>query len=96
MMDVSKLNGVKVIAADSFTLGEVDGANVDTKQWRITHLKVGLSDDATRELGFSKPLLGSVKICLPVENVSGYGDVVTLKKSLIELKGSDECKGKRK
>ena len=96
MMDVSKLNGVKVIAADSFTLGEVDGANVDTKQWRITHLKVGLSDDATRELGFNKPLLGSIKICVPVETISGYGDVVTLKKSLMELKGSDECRAKRR
>ena len=96
MMDVSRLNGTKVIAADSFTLGEVDGANVDTKQWRVTHLKVGLSDDATRELGFSKPLLGSVKICLPVENIAGYGDVVTLKKSLMELKGSDMCKSKSK
>ena len=96
MMDVSKLNGVRVIAADSFTLGEVDGANVDTKQWRITHLKVGLTDDATRELGFNKPLLGSVKVCLPVESISGYGDVVTLSKSLMELKGSDECKARRK
>ena len=96
MMDVSRLNGVKVIASDSFTLGEVDGANVDTKQWRVTHLKVGLSDDATRELGFSKPLLGSVKICLPVENIAGYGDVVTLRKSLMELKGSEVCKSKSK
>lgn len=96
MMDASKLNGVRVIAADSFTLGEVDGVNVDTKQWKVTHLKVGLTDDATRELGFSKPLLGSVKICLPVETIAGYGDVVTLRKSLMELKGSDECKTSRR
>ncbi|HUV61588.1 MAG TPA: hypothetical protein VMW71_05415 [Thermoplasmata archaeon] len=96
MMDVSKLNGVKVIAADSFSLGEVDGANVDTKEWRITHLKIELSDDASRELGLSKPLFGSVKICVPVGNVSGYGDVVTLNKSLMELKGSEECKVKHK
>ena len=95
MMDVSKLNGVSVITADSFTLGEVEGANVDTKGWKITHVKVGLSDDATRELGYSKPLLGSVRICLPVEVIAGYGDVITLKKSLVELKGSDICKSKR-
>jgi sporulation protein YlmC with PRC-barrel domain len=95
MMDVAKLNGVKVITADSYTLGEVEGVNVDTKNWKVTHTKVGLTDEATRELGYSKPLLGSVKICLPVDFVSGYGDVVTLKKSLLELKGSDECKVKR-
>ncbi len=95
MMEVAKLNGVKVITANSFTLGEVEGSNVDTKSWKITHLKVELTDEATRELGFSKPLLGSVKICLPIENVAGYGDVVTLRKSLMDLKGSDECKTKR-
>jgi sporulation protein YlmC with PRC-barrel domain len=95
MMDVSKMNGVKVITANSYTLGEVEGANVDTKSWAMTHVKVGLSDEATRELGYSKPLLGSVKICLPVESIAGYGDVMTLKKTLMELKGSNECKAKR-
>ena len=95
MMDVSKMNGVKVITANSYTLGEVEGANVDTKSWKMTHVKIGLSDEATRELGYSKPLLGSVKICLPVDSIAGYGDVMTLKKSLMELKGSDECKAKR-
>ncbi|MCJ7607740.1 MAG: hypothetical protein MUO94_07855 [Thermoplasmata archaeon] len=94
MMDVSKLNGVNVITANSFTLGEIDGSNVDTNSWRLTHLKVELTDEAIRELGFSKPMLGSVKLCLPIENVAGFGDVVTLNKSLIDLKGISECKTK--
>jgi sporulation protein YlmC with PRC-barrel domain len=95
MMDVSKLNGVNVITANSFTLGEIDGSNVDTNSWKLTHLKVELTDEATRELGFSKPMLGSIKLCLPIENVAGFGDVVTLNKSLIDLKGISECKAKR-
>ncbi len=94
-MDVSKLNGVNVITANSFTLGEIDGSNVDTNSWKLTHLKVELTDEAIRELGFSKPMLGSVKLCLPIENVAGFGDVVTLNKSLIDLKGISECKAKR-
>ncbi len=94
-MDASKLNGVRVITADSYTLGEVEGMNVDTKSWKVTHTKIGLTDEATRELGYSKPFLGSVKICLPVEFVAGYGDVITLRKSLMELKGTNECKVKR-
>jgi sporulation protein YlmC with PRC-barrel domain len=94
-MDVSKMNGVKVITANSYTLGEVEGANIDTKSWKMTHIKVGLSDEATRELGYSKPFLGSVKICLPVDSIDGYGDVMTLKKTLMDLKGSNECKVKR-
>jgi sporulation protein YlmC with PRC-barrel domain len=95
MMDVSKMNGVKVITANSYTLGEVEGANIDTKSWKMTHVKVELSDEATRELGYSKPLLGTVKVCLPVESIAGYGDVMTLNKSLMELKGLNECKIKR-
>jgi sporulation protein YlmC with PRC-barrel domain len=95
MIDVSKLNGVNVITANSFTLGEVEGSNVDTNSWKLTHLKIELTDEATRELGFSKPMLGSVKLCLPIENIAGFGDVVTLNKSLIDLKGIAECKAKR-
>ena len=95
MMDSAKMNGVKVITANSYTLGEVEGVNIETRGWKVTHLKVALSDDATKELGYSKPLLGSVKICLPVDNIGGYGDVITLKKSLMDLKGSDECKVRR-
>jgi len=76
-------------------LGEIDGSNVDTNSWKLTHLKVELTDEATRELGFSKPMLGSIKLCLPIENVAGFGDVVTLNKSLIDLKGISECKAKR-
>jgi hypothetical protein len=40
-------------------------------------------------------MLGSIKLCLPIENVAGFGDVVTLNKSLIDLKGISECKAKR-
>jgi sporulation protein YlmC with PRC-barrel domain len=95
MMEVGKLNGVKVITSNSFTLGEIEGSNVDTKSWRLTHLKIELTDEATRELGFSKPMFGSIKVCLPIENVAGFGDVVTLKNSLMDLKGTPECKPKR-
>jgi sporulation protein YlmC with PRC-barrel domain len=94
MIDAAKLDGVKVITADSYTLGEVEGIVVDTQSWKVTHQSVKLTDDSTRELGFKKPLLGSVKICMPVENIGGYGDVVTLNKSLQELKKLPECKAR--
>jgi len=91
-MKVSKLNGMKVITSNAYTLGEVEGAHVDTDNWRITHLDVGLTKEATRELGFKKPLLGSLRICLPVTIVKGFGDVITLKNSLQEMKNLKECK----
>jgi len=91
-MKVSKLNGMKVITANAYTLGEVEGAHADTDRWRITHLDIGLTKEATKELGFKKPLLGSLTVCLPITIVKEFGDVITLKKSLQELKNLEECK----
>jgi len=87
------MNGMKVITADAYTLGEVDGAHVDTDTWTITHLDVGLTKEATRELGFKKPMLGSLSVCLPITVVKNFGDVITLNKSLQEFKNLKECKG---
>lgn len=91
-MKVSKLNGKKVITANAYTLGEVTGAHVDANDWRMTHLEVDLTREATQELGFKKPLLGSVTVCLPITLVKALADVITLNRSLQELKNLDECK----
>lgn len=93
ILKVSKMNGMKVITADAYTLGEVEGAHADTDTWKITHLDVGLTKEATRELGFKKPMLGSLSVCLPITVVKNFGDVITLNKSLQEFKNLKECKG---
>jgi sporulation protein YlmC with PRC-barrel domain len=86
------MNGMKVITADAFTLGEVEGAHADTGTWQITNLDVELTKEATKELNFKKPMLGSLKVCLPITAVKKVGDVITLNKSLIEFKNLKECK----
>jgi len=91
-LKVGNMNGMKVITADAFTLGEVEGAHADTGTWQITNLDVGLTKDATRELGFKKPMLGLLTLCLPINTVKKVGDVITLNKSLLELKNLKECK----
>jgi len=78
--------GKRVIGADAYTLGEVTGADVDTEKWQITHLHVSLTDEAIRELGFKKPFLGSVIVCLPIDIIQATGDVVSLNKSIDELR----------
>ncbi|UCE16379.1 MAG: hypothetical protein JSV12_01835 [Candidatus Bathyarchaeota archaeon] len=92
-MKVNRMNGMKVITANAYVLGEADGAEVDTNNWKITHLDVSLTKEATEELGFKKPFLGSLKMCLPVTIIKEFGDVITLKNSLQELKNLKECKG---
>jgi len=91
-LKVDRLNGFKVITADAYTLGEVEGVHADTNTWTITHLDVGLTKEATRELGFRKPMLGSMSVCLPVTVVQQVGNVITLNQSLLEFKSLKECK----
>jgi len=92
MVRVSEINGKKVITTDAFNVGKVSGAEMDD-QWKITHVHVDLSKEATNELGFKKPVLGHVTICLPVKVIQGLGDVITLSKTREGLKGIPECKG---
>ena len=91
-MKVSNMNGMKVITADAFRLGEVDGAHADTETWQITNLIVELTKEATKELNFKKPMFGSLTVCLPITAVKEIGDVITLNKSLIEFKDLKEVK----
>ena len=91
-LKVSKLNGMSVITSDAYTLGEVDGAHADITNWNITHLDVDLTKEATEELGFKKPFLGSLTVCLPIGAIKNVGDVITLDKTLMDLKNLKECK----
>jgi len=95
LVTFSKLVGKKVIGANAYTLGEVTGADVDTEKWQIVNLHVSLTDEATLELGFRKPFLGSVIVCLPVNIIQATGDVISLNKSIAELKNLVEPKRHR-
>jgi sporulation protein YlmC with PRC-barrel domain len=91
MVRVSEINGKKVITTDAFNVGKISGAEMDD-QWKITHVHVDLSKEATNDLGFKKPVLGHITICLPVNRIQGFGDVITLNKTREGLKGIPECK----
>jgi len=93
LVNISELNGRKVITTDAFNVGKVLGAEMDN-QWNITHIIVQLSKDATNELGFKKHVLGHITICLPVKLIQGFEDVVTLGIKREGLNGLPECKEK--
>ncbi len=92
MAKVSEINGKEVITTDAFNVGKVSGAEMDD-QWKITHIHIDLSKEATNELGFKKPMLGHITICLPVIQIQGLGDVITLSVTREGLKGIPECEG---
>lgn len=85
------MNGKKVITTDAFDIGKVSGAEMDD-QWKITHVHVDLSKEATKELGYKKPVLGHITICLPVTQIQSFGDVLTLNTTRAGLIEVPECK----
>ena len=84
--------GKRVIGANAYMLGEMTGADINTGKWQVTHLHVSLTDDAIRELGYKKPFMGSVIVCLPVSVIQAVGDVITLNKGINELRNVVEPK----
>lgn len=92
MVKVCKLFGKQVITTDGKVLGEIEGSEVDSETWQMTHFYVSLSGEATKEFGFRKPILGSVNVCLPVSIIKSIGEVISLNKSMQETKDLKECK----
>lgn len=89
LVNVEKLAGKNVISQGGYILGEVKGADLNTSTWKLTHLRVKLSNQASEELGFKKRF-GSSIVCMPVSLVSAVGDVITIDKSLTELSQNPE------
>jgi sporulation protein YlmC with PRC-barrel domain len=89
LVSVDNLNGKEVISEKAFTLSEVKGAEVDTDNWKITHLHVKLADEAATELRLKK-LFSSSIVCMPVNFIKAVGDVITIDKSVEELRETQE------
>ena len=85
-MKFSKLDGMKVYTSDAGLVGEVSGADLNIKEWCVTHLHIELAENAVTKLGHKKPLIGHITINLPIEYVKTVGDVVNLDRTLQELR----------
>lgn len=103
-MNPALLKGKKVVGSEGHILGEVESININTKTWQASTFYVDLSDEATSELGFKKPFLSKITICLPTRLVNAVGEVLTLKEPIRNLKNiaekgnpvvSPEIKGKK-
>jgi len=84
MVSFDKLSGMFVICAGGFDFGEINGVEMDTRTWQVTHLHVKLSKPASEDLGFKKRFRSST-VCLPISLVSSVGDNILLTKSIDEL-----------
>jgi sporulation protein YlmC with PRC-barrel domain len=94
LVSFKELSDKYVICAGGFDLGQINGVEINSITWQVTHLHVKLSKSASEDLGFKKRI-GSSTVCVPVSLISSTGDNVLLKKTLEELTKSpeiSECK----
>ena len=84
LVSSDKLSGKFVICAGGFDLGVINGLEMNTNTWQVTHLHVKLSKPASEDLGFKKRF-GSSNVCVPISLVAKVGDNILLNKSLEEL-----------
>ncbi len=92
MVEITRLFWKKALTSDNFVLGEVESAELDLNTWQITNLYVGLTDEATRAIGFKRPFLGKVFVCLPVSEVQKIQENTILNKTMEELRNLKQCK----
>jgi sporulation protein YlmC with PRC-barrel domain len=86
-----KLKGKRVIGAKGYAVGEVEGLDLDLKNWRIRGLQVGLTDEATNKFGFKRPFLSKVIVVIPSQIVGTVGNFITLDESIENLEALTEC-----
>jgi sporulation protein YlmC with PRC-barrel domain len=91
-MKAANLNGKKVITLEAEVLGEVEGTEISIGEWKVTHLYISLTKDVIDKFNFKKPLFGSVTVYLPVNTIKAVGDVVSVGKTIEELKYTKEFK----
>jgi sporulation protein YlmC with PRC-barrel domain len=92
MVEISRLFWKKAYTSDGFFLGEVESAELDMNTWQIKNFYIGLTDEATKMLGFKRPILGKVVVCLPVSTIKSYQDTAILNQTKEELHNLKECK----
>jgi sporulation protein YlmC with PRC-barrel domain len=91
MVSADEVSGRKVISLKGDEIGEIKDVVFDLKNWKVTHLKMKLSNKAAVSLGYKKTI-GSYDVCMPVEDVSSVGDAVTINKTLLDLTANAEVK----
>jgi sporulation protein YlmC with PRC-barrel domain len=84
LVSFDKISGMYVICAGGFDLGNVNGININTITWEVTHLHVKLSKPASEDLGFKKRFRSST-VCVPISLVSQTGDNILLNKCIDDL-----------
>jgi len=92
MVEITRLFWKKAYTSDNVLLGDVEDADVDMNTWQVINFYVGLTDEATKNMGFKHPFLGKVTVCLPTSDIKSFQDTAVLNKTMKELRDLHQCK----
>ncbi len=85
MVNATALTDKKIMTSDAYFLGAVEGIEINTENWLVTHLRVLLSKQAVKDLHLEPPILWDVVMSLPVEFVKEFGEKINLKVPFSEI-----------
>jgi hypothetical protein len=85
LVNVLALNGKKVVTADFYALGEVEGAEVSTDNWTVINLRVTFTKQAVQDLKLEPPILWDVVISLPTKYLKTYNEPIALNIPFTEI-----------
>ena len=86
-MEYKEIEGKEVLGKLAHLVGKVSGLEIDTTNWKVTHLVLDVEKKAVEDLGLKKPLIGSAKATVPTEMIHAISDRIILKnESIDELK----------
>ncbi len=88
MFALEDVIGDEVISSDGNIIGVLDGIAIDTETWRAPVVRICLNRGVDAPLGVTKPLFGAACIFMESSNVENVADLVTLSKTLDDLRNS--------
>ena len=78
MVNAAALTGRKIMTSDARVLGEVEGVEIDTENWTVTHVRVILTKQAVKDLLLESPILWDIILSLPVKIIRAFGEPISL------------------
>ncbi|MDQ1280170.1 MAG: hypothetical protein QG670_1433 [Thermoproteota archaeon] len=85
-MKSGEIIGKMVLSSEGLFVGGISEIEFDRNTWNVADICVDLEKKIIETMGFKKPMIGGIKAHIPVTAIRGVGDVVSLKKSTVELR----------
>jgi len=82
----AELKKLKVLTKDGRHIGRVVDLEFDPESYKIRKLVISLDSDSAKAIGAKRRLIGRSQLLVSVDDISGIGDAVVLRSTVVDLK----------